>query len=97
MVPDPKQPRAHPRPPRVKIQSEGGWGEEEAGSGLEPRACLPSPYLGNRSYLFGHQPAGFELGQREKRMERGEPLAPPPNPRESRGDSLLPADALVLG
>lgn len=44
----------------------GGWGVSgrvSAGqAGLEPRACLPSPHPGNRGYLFGHQPAGFELG-----------------------------------
>lgn len=62
-----KPPKAHPRLPRVKIQREGReggvHGRVSAGqAGLEPRACLPSPHPGNRGYLFGHQPAGFELG-----------------------------------
>lgn len=74
-----KQPRAQPRPPRVKIQSEGQGARVSAGlTGLEPKACIPSPHPGNRGYLFGHQPAGFELGQ------RGGERAP-----ESGGDSPL--------
>lgn len=71
----------------------GGEGRVSTGQatqkGLEPRACFPSPYSGNRGCLFGHQPAGFELGQRESEVGRGE------GPREWRGSILL-ANALGL-
>ena len=69
----------------------GGRGRVRArAQGLPP---LPLPW--EQKLLVWASAAGFELGQRENGVERGEPL--PPHPRESRGDSLLPADALVLG
>lgn len=58
--------------PRVKFQREGGGRVSAGQTGLDPRACFPSPHPGNRGYLFGHQPAGFELGQRESGVGRGE-------------------------
>lgn len=81
------------RLPRVKIQREGRGARVSTGQakqkGLEPRACFPFPHPGNRGCLFGHQPAGFELGQRESGVGRGE------GPREWR-DSILLANALGL-
>lgn len=71
-VPAYKQPSTHPRFPRVKIQSEGRGARVSAGqTGLQPRACLPSPYPRNRGHLFEHQLAGFELSQRKSGVGKG--------------------------